>query len=84
MLPLPSAESLVVSGSQLPQESPPTEGATADPGVSDVTSGGDAASVLDPPPGDDIEYKTVEMCLIFGGMDTEGEIFDDCLVYLIS
>ncbi len=29
-------------------------------------------------------YKTVDMCFIIGGMDTEGEIFDDCLVMLLK
>ena len=28
--------------------------------------------------------KTVEMMLIVGGMDTEGEVFDDCLVCLLK
>lgn len=28
--------------------------------------------------------KTVDMLLVVGGMDTEGEIFDDCLVFLIK
>ena len=28
--------------------------------------------------------KTVEMMLLVGGMDTEGEIFDDCLVFLLK
>ena len=26
----------------------------------------------------------MELCLIMAGMDTEGEIFDDCLVYVIG
>ena len=28
--------------------------------------------------------KTVEMMLVLGGMDTEGEVFDDCLLYLLK
>ena len=28
-------------------------------------------------------HKFVDLALIFGGMDTEGEIFDDVLVYLL-
>ena len=28
--------------------------------------------------------KTVDMMLVVGGMDTEGEIFDDCLVLLLD
>jgi len=31
----------------------------------------------------DQEYKTVEVAMILGGMDTEGEIFEDCLVMLL-
>ena len=47
----------------------------------DLTPGGAAeASVED----SNVEYKTVDVCLIFGGMDTEGEIFDDCLIYLVT
>lgn len=30
------------------------------------------------------DTKIVEMFLVLGGMDTEGEIFDDCLVFLLA
>ena len=29
-------------------------------------------------------YKLVDLAVILGGMDTDGEIFEDCLVYLLS
>jgi hypothetical protein len=28
--------------------------------------------------------KLVDLLLVHGGMDTEGEIFDDCLVYMLK
>ena len=31
-----------------------------------------------------VPYVTVEMCLVMGGMDTEGEMFDDTLVMLLE
>ena len=31
-----------------------------------------------------LTYVTVEMCLVMGGMDTEGEMFDDTLVMLLD
>ena len=31
-----------------------------------------------------LPYVTVEMCLVMGGMDTEGEMFDDMLVMLLD
>ena len=67
----------MVSGSQLPQQQ--QEAATADP-----DSPADTTTPHTAPREDDIEYKTVDMVLLYGGMDTEGEIFDDCLVYLVS
>ena len=32
---------------------------------------------------DDTPHKLVDMALVFGGMDTSGEIFDDVLVYML-
>ena len=29
-------------------------------------------------------YKMVDVALVLGGMDTDGEIFEDCLVYLLN
>lgn len=62
-----------------PAEKPPLEGAQIDgtaspPGVCKATD--------DTPPGG--KTKIVEMLLVVGGMDTEGEIFDDSLVLLLN
>ena len=30
------------------------------------------------------QYRTVQLCLIVAGMDTQGTIFDDSLVYVVT
>ncbi|XP_013380428.1 rab9 effector protein with kelch motifs-like isoform X1 [Lingula anatina] len=75
-----------------------TDGATSSPKLaagqqdqdteSSSTTVDGSSVVASGEPGQDqvaaVAGKTLDMLFLFGGMDTEGEIFDDSLVYLVS
>ncbi|NXC78210.1 RABEK protein, partial [Anhinga anhinga] len=60
--------------------------AGAVPGEESTVSGGDKAGPLQKSPGEEggAEATVVHLLLVFGGMDTQGEIYGDCLVTLIE
>ena len=65
----------------LPNPRPLTDGA---PSVVDASVGGDAAKPTVAREDETTVQRReapVQLFLIHGGMDTQGEIFDDCLVY---
>lgn len=70
--PPPPPPDLNGTSSDIPNTSPP---ATSAPTPSTITSSSSSSSSL--------SSSSCSAILIFGGMDTEGEIFDDCLLILL-
>ena len=69
-----------------PSHNAPADGlSTQPPDATAATGDGDGAVATAMPDSlPSLPHVTVEMCLVMGGMDTEGEMFDDTLVMLLE
>ncbi len=75
---------LVSSVQGSPVHEPSATGASSSPGVGAAATAPEVASVTAEGGASAADVKHVTICVVMGGMDTEGEIFDDCLVMLVD